>query len=90
MTTPKPKSRNSYQLVLDALFEYSKKTINRRSGAMPITAISVVEFMDRNGNYWFTIIDDGKIPRWRKVGLLYHALDELALQGDVSEEDDET
>lgn len=90
MTAPqKPKRKTGYQEVLDALFEYSKKTINRRSGAMPITAISVVEFMDRNGNYWFTIIDDNKVPRWRKIGLLYHALDELSIP-DASEDEDET
>lgn len=92
MTPPKPKRKTSYQIVLDALFEYSKRSINRRSGAMPLSAISIVEFMDRNGKYWFAVIDDGTIPRWRKIGLLYHALDELALEPEPNgeEEDDET
>jgi hypothetical protein len=87
MATPKPKRKESYQLVLDALIEYSKRSINRRSGAMPISAISIVEFMDRNGKYWFAIIDDGSTPRWRKIGLLYHALDELSLEPEGEEDE---
>ncbi len=73
--------------MLDALIEYSKRSINRRSGAMPISAISIVEFMDRNGKYWFAVIDDGTLPRWRKIGLLYHALDELSLEPEGEEDE---
>lgn len=83
------KKKPAWQEVLDTLFEYSKKRINRRSGAMPITALVLVEFMDRDGKYMFVVIDDPKTPRWRKVGLLYQALDEFAIVPPDAEEEEE-
>lgn len=87
--TSKRIRKPAWQEVIDTLFEYSKKKINRRSGAMPITAVALVEFMDKDGKYIFVVIDDPKAPRWRKVGMLYQALDEFAIAPEPEEEEEE-
>jgi len=51
-----------------------------------------VEYLDSNGEYWFAVIDDGKSPKWKKIGMLYHALDEISESEQMEsgeEEDDE-
>ena len=78
--------------MLDALYQYSKLVIRDGEGAMPTAFVCAVEYLDSNGEYWFALLEDGKSPKWRTVGLLSHAIDELASQfeSDNEGEDDET
>lgn len=78
--------------LFDAFYAYSKVVIGEGEGAMPTGFVCAVEYVDSNGDYWFAIVDDGKSPKWKKLGMLYHAIDEVGEMDQLAyngEEDDE-
>jgi hypothetical protein len=68
----------SAEPLFDAFYKYSKLVIADGEGAMPTAFVCAVEYVDSNGEYWFAVVDDGKSPKWKKYGMLYHAIDEVA------------
>ena len=86
------KGQTMSEPLFDAFYEFSQSAIKSGEGAMPTAFVCGVEYLDSNGEYWFAVIDDGKSPKWKKIGMLYHALDEISESEQMEsgeEEDDE-
>lgn len=50
-------------------------TLLDKEGAMCTTWLLVSEWIDSEGNFWFSTHSEPDLPIWRKNGLLQHSID---------------
>lgn len=55
-------------------------TLLDKEGAMCTTWILVSEWIDSEGNFWFSTHSEPDLPIWRKNGMLQHAIDTGSIQ----------
>ena len=55
-------------------------TLLDKDGAMCISWLLTSEWMDSEGNMWFSTHSEPDLPIWRKSGMLQHAIDTGAIQ----------
>ena len=78
------------KLLTDAVQGLS--TLLDKDGAMCTSWILVSEWMDSNGNFWFSTHSEPDMPIWRVNGMLDHAqstvVREHFLERDINDEGD--
>ena len=55
-------------------------TLLDKDGAMCISWLLTSEWMDSEGNMWFSTHSEPDLPIWRKTGMLQHAIDTATMQ----------
>lgn len=55
-------------------------TLLDKEGAMCTTWLLVSEWIDSEGNFWFSTHSEPELPIWRKNGMLQHAIDTGSIQ----------
>lgn len=55
-------------------------TLLDKDGAMCISWLLTSEWMDSEGNMWFSTHSEPDLPIWRKNGMLQHAIDSGTMQ----------
>lgn len=55
-------------------------TLLDKEGAMCTTWLLVSEWIDSEGNFWFSTHSEPDLPIWRKNGMLQHAIDSGSMQ----------
>ena len=55
-------------------------TLLDKDGAMCISWLLTSEWMDSEGNMWFSTHSEPDLPIWRKNGMLQHAIDTCTME----------
>ena len=55
-------------------------TLLDKQGAMCTTWVLISEWIDSEGNFWFSTHSEPDLPIWRKNGMLQHAIDTGSIQ----------
>lgn len=74
-----PTKRSEYNREYDKILEkFAKIAIDPEAGAIPTGVIAGVEFLSNTGEYWFVLLKDDNMPRWKAMGMLYNMIDEVS------------
>jgi hypothetical protein len=73
---------NEAEAKLDAVNNavHGLATLLDKEGAMCTTWLLVSEWIDSEGNFWFSTHSEPELPIWRKNGMLQHAIDTCTMQ----------